>query len=442
MLSRNPSNGTKPSHHQYRIAMPKEHSRTCFERSWSKPARRSAGINVWQDRFAYSTGILIAFLFIACFTPSSAYGSNAVDSYVTSVFQVLQKHQAALPRLIAPANATADALIHGGAFYVGGDQGFASEATGRAGGLMVVRSLSPSKPAVKGDVVWLAYEPSTYAEVEQQARELESRGCLVVAFGPKLASGAPHFTHWIDSFTPPTADDDFTRMGNVLSLWTLTGEVAASTARQGKTLVFYQTIQILTSQQRYDMYKNMTFHDGVPQMAPIPPGVLSQAYISYVENMLQNIREWELPKIISVGKEMARRAAEGHPSLLTVIAHVMPYSVDPNSKLYRYVDSQRGGDRLQGKLHRGDYFVFVGYAGVNLDLWREVRQAGATAAWIIAPLSTEVHFSQWGDVVIDQHWRNGDCAVEAPGYDIRILPPSGIAQLFIYEILLRAAGTH
>jgi len=45
-------------------------------------------------------------------------------------------------------------------------------------------------------------------------------------------------------------------------------------------------------------------------------------------------------------------------------------------------------------------------------------------------------------VVIDQHWRIGDCAVEVPGYDIRILPPSGIAQLFMYEMLLRAAGAH
>jgi hypothetical protein len=41
--------------------------------------------------------------------------------------------------------------------------------------------------------------------------------------------------------------------------------------------------------------------------------------------------------------------------------------------------------------------------------------------------------------VINEHWLVGDAAVDVPGYDVRILPPSGICQLFIYELLLRAA---
>jgi|GEM_PF-7115896 len=409
-----------------------------------KSLRRCDGPESWESLRTHAIGVLACSLVFAFFMPCSARGADPVNSYIASVFQMVRKQRETLPRLIAPANATANALIRGGKFYLGGDKGFASEGSGRAGGLMMVRRLSASNPPMKGDVVWLAYEPSTYAKVAQQARALEGKGCLVVVFGPKPASGTPHFKYWIDSFTPLNASDDFTRMGNILSLWSLTGEVAASTARQGKTLVFYQTIQILTSRQRYKMYKGMAFHDGIPQMAPVAPGVLSEDYVSFIQNMLQNIREWELPKIISVGHKMARRAREGRPALLTVIAHVMPHSVNPNSKLYRYVNSQRGGggDRLQGKLHRGDVVVFVGYAGVDLDLWREVRQQDATAAWIIAPLATEVDFSQWGDLVISQHWHDGDCAVEAPGYDIRILPPSGIAQLFIYGIMMRAAGAH
>ncbi len=158
--------------------------------------------------------------------------------------------------------------------------------------------------------------------------------------------------------------------------------------------------------------------------------------------MLENIREWELPKIISVGQEMARRAAEGHPALLTAVGHVMPYASDHNSRLFRYLDTERHEDQLQSQLQQGGYLVFIGYVGVYSDLWREVRRAGATAAWIVSPLPSEVDFAQWSDLVIDQHWSIGDCAVQAPGYDVRILPPSGIAQLFIYETMLRAAGTH
>ena len=430
MLSGNSTKGTHASQNRYRIVTP------------LRQVRGEACMNVSRNLFAYSAGILVALLLVAFFTPSAAYGSDAVDSYIASVSQLLQRHRSALPRLIAPANETATALIRGGAFYLGGYQGWVDEGLGRAGGLMMVRPLSRSKSVSKGDVVWLAYTPSTYSEVQQQAKELESQGCLVIAFGPKLASGAPQFTHWIDSLTPPTADNADTEMGNVLSLWTLTGEVAASVSRQGKTLVFWQSIDIWGSGIRNKMYQGMAFHDGFPKMFPTPPGVLSEDYIAYVQNMLQNIREWELPKIISVGKEMARRAAEGQPALLTAMSHMMPFVIDQNSKLFRYIPIPQKQDEVGSQLHQGDFFVFIGYVGVYLDVLRQVRMAGATAAWIIAPLHTGVHLARYGDVMISQHWHAGDCAVEAPGYDVRILPPSGIAQLFIYEIMLRAAGTH
>jgi hypothetical protein len=355
---------------------------------------------------------------------------------------LLEKYRNALPRLVAPANATADALIRGGAFLLAGDKGWVAEADGRAGGLVMARPLSASEPAKQGDVVWLAYTPESYAEEAQRAKELEDRGCLVVALGPKLAGGAPHFTHWIDSFTLPTADDNFTRMGNIISLWTLTAEVAAPVSRQGKTLTFYQSSSIEGANERDALYKGLAFHDGFPQMSPVQRGVLSQAYVAYLQEMVQGIQESELEKIMMVGQEVSRQAAEGHPAIMMALGHMIPFAIDHQSKLFRYMDLRKERSELESQLPRGGYFVFIGYVGIYLDLWREVRRSGSTAAWIVSTLPTEVHFAQWGDVVIDQHWRIGDCAVEVPGYDIRILPPSGIAQLFMYEMLLRAAGAH
>ena len=408
-----------------------------------KLPRRYGGFNWWQGQFACPISILaFGFLLCAFLTPCPAYGSSSVDSYVESVFQLLEKHREALPRLIVPANATAEALMRGGAFYLAGDKGWVAEADGRAGGPVMIRPIPASEPPNKGDVVWIGYFPESYVEEAQRAKELEDRGCLVVAFGPKLAGGAPHFTHWIDSFTPPTGDDNFARMGNIISLWTLTAEVAASVSRQGKTLTFSQSGSIEGANERNALYRGLAFHDGVPQMAPIQPGVLSRAYLAYVQKMLQNIQESELAKIVMVGQEMSRSAAEGHPAVLMVLGHMMPYAVDRNSRFFSYLDLRTARKDVESQLHQGGHFVFIAYVGIYLDLWRQVRRAGATAAWIVSPLPTEVHFAQFGDVVIDEHWPIGDCAVEVPGYDIRILPPSGIAQLFMYEMLLRAAGAH
>lgn len=437
----------------YRKPIPSNGRRTtaCWV-GWDRSNRK-----VGKDPFAVAMSMLIFFVFFvffAFFGSAPAYGSNAVNSYAASVFQLLEKHRHAVPRLFDPANATANALIQGGAFYLGGDKGWVAEGDGRAGGLMMVRPLSASNPPAKGDVVWLAYSAESYEQEAERAKELEGRGCLVIAFGPKLASGTPHFSYWIDSFTPPTAAPNFTLMGNIISLWTLTAEVTASVSRQGKTLTFFQSDSVEGSRLRNSLYglvpppgvwkskaekRGLVFHTGVPQMAPVQPGVLSYEYLDYVQEMLENIQEWELPKIIMVGQQMSRQAAEGHPAALMLIGHMMPFAVDHHSRLFRYLNLHTERSDLQSHLQRGGYFVLIGYVGVYLDLWREVRGADATAVWIVSTLPTEVHFSQWGDVVIDQHWRIGDCAVEVPGYDIRILPPSGIAQLFIYETLIRAA---
>ena len=54
----------------------------------------------------------------------------------------------------------------------------------------------------------------------------------------------------------------------------------------------------------------------------------------------------------------------------------------------------------------------------------------------VEPLPEDVDFSEFGDEVIDQEWTIGDATVAPKGYDMRILPPSGIAELTLYRCLL------
>src|ERR1039458_3726090 len=151
------------------------------------------------------------------------FAMNSEDSYTQEVYTLVQAHELVLPRLLAPAEATAKALVAGGALYLGGDTGWVAEGEGRAGGLMMVRrlpieqptaadrsqpaapapaaSLSTSAAPAQGDVIWIAYSPANYVENASKAAEFEKRGCLVVLFGPKLADDQPHTRYWIDSLT-------------------------------------------------------------------------------------------------------------------------------------------------------------------------------------------------------------------------------------------------
>jgi hypothetical protein len=420
-----------------------------------------------STEFVQSIGVwALCCLLVVPLAVCNAYGDSLETSYAKAVFRLVKAHQDGLPRLIAPANATANALIAGGAFYLAGDKGWIAEGDGRAGGLMMVRPMSASAPEptpgsktqaavpapgtwlpastrpAKGDVVWIAYSPADYAEDAKTAKELEDRGCLVVLFGPKLEDGPARTSNWIDSLTSLSDDAAFTRMGNIISLWTLTAEVTASASRQGKTLAFYESDSVEGALVRNALYAGLAFHNGFPMMAPAPPGLLSKEYLDYVQTMLHKIQESEQAKITQVGLEMSRRAAEGHPAVLMLVGHMLPYAVDHQSKFFHYLSFPAERKAVQSQLPPDGYFVFIGYVGVYLDLWEQVRLTGARAVWVASPLPTAVNFGQWRDIVVDEHWQIGDCAVEVPGYDVRILPPSGIAQLFIYEMLIRAAGAH
>jgi len=253
-------------------------------------------------------------------------------------------------------------------------------------------------------------------------------------------------------------------MGNVLSLWSLTGELASSTARRGQTLGFYQSLVIYGARERNDIYTNRqpskgsvsmaypplptyhtgvsaAFHDSVPSMKPVQAGVLARAYLEYISTMLKEISKYDVNNIITVGREMSARAAESRPVDLMVLGHLMFYATSQNNKLFHYLDVNNGTKNLQDELGQAGYFIWLVYVATPLDLWYAVRRARAKGVWIDTPLPAEVDFRQFGDVVIDEHWLVGDGAVVVPGYDVRILPPSGIAQLFIYELLLRAAGS-
>ena len=156
--------------------------------------------------------------------------------------------------------------------------------------------------------------------------------------------------------------------------------------------------------------------------------------------MFHDIQAQELGKIVSVGKVIRRRSAS-RPALFMANSHMMHDEVLGDGKWFK----EYKGDiqHLAAALGSDGYLIYLGYYdGVPPDIWEAVRQAKARAAWIVVPLAGQkLNFEQYGDVFINQQWEFGDAAVAMPGYDVRILPPSGVAQLFIYEVMMRAAGS-
>jgi hypothetical protein len=378
----------------------------------------------------FRTLVLLAFAL-------NALATNSMEAYSAGARQLISAHRNSIARLTAPTTASATALLSGGTFFLSrtDNPAWFYEGIGRAGGVMQTQLFDTDTAVNGGDVVWMSYTASNYRNALDIYARLNQRGVVVVALGPSLPTGPPPFYYWVDSLTPWSADDHFALLGNLLSLWTMEGELAAATARRGKSLVFWQSILAPGSAIRNARYADQLFHDGFPQMRPVVEGSLSATYLDNAATMFQQIAD-ELPQIAAAGALVAHQAATGNRATLVVTSHLLPFITLDNSDLFDYISAP---NQLDAALARSGFLINMGYTGMDLELWRKVRVAKAQAIWVTGELPNQSDFSGSSDIFIDQHWGFGDASVLAQGYDVRLLPLSGIAQLFIYDLLLRAA---
>ena len=369
----------------------------------------------------------------------NAQAGPSMETYLSQVSQLTSAHRAANARLSTPANATADALLAGGRFFLSSMQNRAwfYEGIGRAGAIMQTLQFDVWITVRGGDVVWLNYTAATYQSALDVSASLKSQNVMVVAFGPQPPAGRPPFPYWVDSLTPWNAEDNFVLLGNVLSLWSMEGELAAATARHGKSLVYWQGILVPGGPARNALYTDRLFHDGFPSMQPVKEGTMSAAFMNTACGTFAQITDSELPQIAAAAQKVAQRRATGNRTPLVVTSHLLPFINLENSPFFQYLTDPA---QVDAAIAQSGFLVNFGYSGVDLDLWRKVRLAKATAVWITGELPNQTDFSGRSDILIDQHWQFGDASVVAPGYDVRLLPQSGIAQLFIYELLTKAAA--
>jgi hypothetical protein len=365
-----------------------------------------------------------------------------VDSYVQKVQALVASHQSSLSRLNSAVNASAQNLAAGGTYYLCcGDTAFISEAYGRAGGSMAV-TVYLGQTVGFHDVIWASYSAGTYQSTAATIAAMNApAGAVIVWFGPLPPSGAPS-TYWIDSLTQFSDEDDFTLTGNLLSLWEMTGELGAATARLGRTLVFWESGELPSATARNAHYTNQMFHSGWPQMSPlIPSGTLSASYLTYISNMIAQIAQIEVGALVSTGQLVAKRLTGGSQSILGVVSHAARYPpVLSPTPYFKFYDGT-GTSPLTNFLTANQYVVYLGYYGLDREAFRAVRNtAGSNATWIQSPEPHMPDVTYWGDVSINAHWDFGDAAVPVPGYDVSLMPASGISQLFMYDLIIKSAA--
>ena len=347
------------------------------------------------------------------------------------------------------AEAVADRHAAGGmiGFPFENTQPLANDLWGRSGGIVHVGFDRPWKPdrtdAEKSkDTALLGYHYAPRPGELDGLRALQARGCYVVGFGPRgepsLGEAVKAANDWIDTTTggPPLAD----ALSNMLHAWCLKAEVVAALTRRGKMPPMWKSFVWPDGAAWNDRYyQKKQFHDDLT-VPPAPAGELARRYVRNVRHTLRRLRATQPSALRAAAKFIADEHAAGRPTYVAWTGHLGYANPNPLDAPWAKVLELPPGYEPSAKGWReatpdGALVLRLGYLGqhpAHAQLFRDKRQrvihlagdAGDDPAFRVDPAGQAA--------TIDLGFAFGDACVNLEGYPIRILPPSGVAQLAAY----------
>ncbi len=417
-----------------------------------------------RTRYARRTsliGILLTLLAAGCCAvPSTARELPAPDrandggaeAYVRWIETCMDDIEKRLPAITRSAEEAARLYVdvpEGYGIRAEGEPGLSGEPIGRSGGIMEMNF-------ARGRTIRLIF-PQTPEEVRRWAtREDAPRSAVVFAPWwmvkqaqlPKAATTAIVVTHHAESGGLLACEEGrrlvpIDRAGGAVALWVWTGEFVAACTRRGKMPSIYLGYSVPGGKERAERIMksgNLKFHSTKPP--PVEAGLLGKAYLGALRKDVSDVWRHERADIRQLAAKAVTTLKSGRRCFLIRMTHIQSgrRSDAPFDPGYFVPMSEKWKVRRPKEGLQPCDLVFC----VNFDdLWpiaeeaARMRTDGALLAWSFSGWRTEAGHGMQAigrdELFIDQRWDFGDAVVEVPGYDIKILPTSGI----IAESVLR-----
>ncbi len=390
--------------------------------------------------------------------PAAGEAGRGVDAYA----RWLQHGLGALAPLIPAMTASAETaakhyIVDGWDIGVIGDPGAYFESSGRSGGLMTARAgWKVDELSQDNAVVLLSLRDDQWGRKLHKdlvhAREQSASGrWKVIAIGRQdlidrakeegisfvatLPVPAPEgvglFAIGGDEQVAPT-----TPALKVAAMWMWFGEFVGACTRRGAMPPMYMGYALEGGKERAERLQGKRLHDTAPP--PVAAGRLAGAYLAKVREETAAFFAKERDTILTAATRMADTHRDGGNLWAflhnhSLLASQINYPHSPN--LIRKINGGWFDMRIgMDKLGPDDVILCIGFDrrfhGWRFENWdQEVRETGATLIWSFALRSEEDRrvLAENDELLIDQHWAHGDAVVSVPGYDIKILPSSGVA---------------
>lgn len=349
----------------------------------------------------------------------------ATEDYLLRLQHTIAQTRSNLTALTESADRAANKFLSGGSLWVAGRQAdFISEACGRAGGLMAIAPLGQQVPT-KHDIVLYAVPGSLDGNDLRILKEWQGEGVTVITFCSAAGLYRDHFP--IDT------------VANVIGLWTWTGEFVAACTRLGRMPILYQSYGLPGGPQRGEKYARKRFHDDLT-IKPIAPGILGRDYLDQIDRMLAKLHDTQMPKMLQAAKWWGQVSKASAMTLVT--GHMFPrHGQDPRTPpLCGLVAAPAWENKdLLDTNHPPSFVLYLGYQFAPLKLVDQAKAMGVKLVYCdVQPAQPAEPASNI--LYIDPAWPLTDGCVSVPGYDIPILPASGVVQAAIYWTIASEQG--
>jgi len=406
---------------------------------------------------------LVALLTLAALVALAGATVSAADRSMTAYRDALLARiaglEATLPDITRSTDQAAERLISGGNLYAAGQAAFVSEACGRAGGLMMIRNLSDGTMLSPNDVILVGAWTDRDEAARVVCRRAKEAGAYAVLFSPAFRPQSPMAglcsVHVVtcesdeglavpldrSRYIVPTAP-----LFGITALWAYTGELIGSLTRKGRTPVIWKSVALPEGRKRNALYltgdlSRRRFHADI-SVPPLPEGTLGRGYLDVLRRQVSGLRGATLDRLAVAARMMGDCVRRGGTVHVQTISHFTRYEVASGAVpgWVRDADaSRRKPELLAAAMKPGDVFFEVGYCSLKPTFIKVVRKAGATSVVALCHAPAAQLDGPQPDMLIDSQWEYGDAALLLPGYDVKVLPTSGILQTVLFWTVMAEA---
>ena len=375
-------------------------------------------------------------LFLLCAT--STLHADAAPYLHRLANQVVQWH-GELNAMNASAQRAAEGVIAGGTIYATGPQpGFMSEASGRAGGLMMLEPYESTLELSTRDTILAAIShKNQLTEITALFEHAAKTGAQIVLFD---AQGLAETDETVARFPGDAfASSDgvpVTSMSNVAGMWAWTGKLVAACVQRGMMPCVYQSYAIPDGRARAEYLRrhdDARFH----AMSSINPASADTAGERYLDIIAASLREAMRcnESAFPRAAELLRASLDDSQTItLHARGHLYPAEFEHPHQPAGFVPAQQAGkDAPLGAA------LILWYQDFPWQMVSELQQAGRPIVLTCSqsPLATFTGEPQ--HVYINPVWPIEDGVVELEGYDVPLFPASGLMDTAIYWQLIELA---